>query len=73
MIDFKEYRFGMLRDGVRLSGHNPRWLEAFRHLRDALELKLSGAGIELHHIGSTAIPGIKAKPILDVLGVDITA
>jgi hypothetical protein len=26
MIDFKEYRLGMPRDGVRLSGHNPRWL-----------------------------------------------
>lgn len=25
MIDFQEYRLGMPRDGVRLSGHNPPW------------------------------------------------
>lgn len=69
MIDFSAYRLGMGREGVALSPHFPLWLEAFRRFESAFSPRLAGSGIELHHIGSTSIPGIKAKPILDVMGV----
>ena len=52
--------------------HRDSWsrdfeIEAFR-IRDALGSALNA----LHHIGSTAIPGIYAKPIIDILA-DVTS
>ena len=54
---------------VRLEPHDPRWAadadsEAAR-IRQAVGLAM----FEVHHIGSTAIPEIAAKPILDLMGV----
>lgn len=62
---------GLEQGKVRLCPHTALWTELYaeesRRLRDAL----SGRIVDLEHIGSTAIPGIKAKPILDImLGVE---
>lgn len=47
--------------------HDPRWKEAFeaeaRVWRDALGDTL----VAIHHMGSTAVPGIMAKPTVDIL------
>ena len=52
---------------IALSDHNPAWRDwadsEIGHLRVILE-KFSP---RITHIGSTAIPGIKAKPIVDIL------
>ncbi len=51
-----------------LASHDPAWADAFR--REAARIAQGGAAsLRLHHIGSTAIPGILAKPIIDMLGV----
>ncbi len=56
---------------VELVPHNPEWSqladEEISRLRDGLSFPIIG----IYHIGSTSIPGIKAKPILDfVMEVD---
>jgi GrpB-like predicted nucleotidyltransferase (UPF0157 family) len=52
---------------VEVVAHDSAWSEQFR-VEAALLAQLFGAEvIAIHHIGSTAIPGIKAKPILDFL------
>ena len=56
---------------VLLVAHDPRWAgeaeREARRVRDAVTPDV----LHVHHIGSTAIPGIAAKPILDLLGVAI--
>ncbi len=49
--------------------YDPAWAKAFEQESDAVCHALCAAGIDLHHIGSTAIPGILAKPIIDMLGI----
>jgi Uncharacterized conserved protein len=49
--------------------YNPDWAKAFEQEAKAIPHALFDLPIVLHHIGSTAIPGILAKPIIDILGV----
>ncbi|MFO8037675.1 MAG: GrpB family protein [Anaerolineales bacterium] len=52
---------------VILVSHKPEWLDLARQEGERIKNTLSVDVIAVHHIGSTAIPGIKAKPILDFL------
>ncbi|MCG7573932.1 GrpB family protein [Phaeobacter sp. CNT1-3] len=49
--------------------HDPTWTDAFTAEAAALNAALPDVALTLHHIGSTAIPGILAKPIIDLMGV----
>ncbi|NJR14018.1 MAG: GrpB family protein [Phyllobacteriaceae bacterium] len=49
--------------------HDPAWAKAFELEVGAICRGLGGSIIELHHIGSTSIPGILAKPVIDMLGI----
>lgn len=53
---------------VRLVAHAPAWTALFRaeaaRIRAAID---AGLPLALEHMGSTAVPGLVAKPILDVL------
>jgi GrpB-like predicted nucleotidyltransferase (UPF0157 family) len=54
---------------VELAPHDPRW--AFRAEEESrvLAQALGTTLLTVHHIGSTAIPKISAKPILDLIPV----
>jgi GrpB-like predicted nucleotidyltransferase (UPF0157 family) len=52
---------------VILSPYNPDWTSAYEKERQAI-LNTAGPWIyEVQHIGSTSIPGLIAKPIIDIL------
>jgi len=52
---------------VEVVPHDPRWQELFViESRRVMEV-LGPNAIAIHHIGSTAIPSIYAKPIIDLL------
>jgi GrpB-like predicted nucleotidyltransferase (UPF0157 family)/GNAT superfamily N-acetyltransferase len=57
---------------VRISPYDPRWPALFEQERVALEGAIAAwASGGIHHVGSTAVPGLDAKPIVDILvGVD---
>jgi GrpB-like predicted nucleotidyltransferase (UPF0157 family) len=52
---------------VEVVSHNPAWVVLFQTEADALAIVFGDQLVAIHHIGSTAIPGIGAKPILDIL------
>ena len=53
---------------VEVVPHDPSWKDTYqKEARRILEV-LGAELVEIHHIGSTSIPGIYAKPIIDILG-----
>jgi len=54
---------------VELVPHNPRWATRAEAEGRAIAATLGDCLVEVHHIGSTAIPGIHAKPVIDLLPV----
>lgn len=63
----ESFGLGVRHLSVRLSDSNAKWREAYlleeARIRDAL----GPLALDIQHFGSTAIPGIKAKPIIDIL------
>lgn len=58
--------FGLSPGELRLVAVGPEWALRFSAERDRLSGALGTAAIDIQHIGSTAVPGILAKPILDI-------
>ncbi|HKU63512.1 MAG TPA: GrpB family protein [Rhizomicrobium sp.] len=54
---------------VELKDHDPAWAEQAYREAARLMTAMGRSVIAVHHIGSTAIPGIRAKPILDLMPV----
>lgn len=61
---------GLERGIVRLVPYDPAWPDLFAAEAERLRKIFAAAGlsIRLEHMGSTAVPGLAAKPILDILG-----
>ena len=57
----KKFHLGMKNSLVALVPHDTLWAEAFSFIESTLKDRLL-CQIELHHIGSTSIPGIAAFP-----------
>ncbi len=54
---------------ITVCEYNPKWEEAYK-MEAALISEILGKNLkEIHHIGSTAVKGLKAKPIIDIMPV----
>jgi GrpB-like predicted nucleotidyltransferase (UPF0157 family) len=49
---------------IEIAAYDPRWGAAYLAERGRLAKLLPG--VEIHHIGSTAVPGVAAKPVIDM-------
>ena len=53
---------------IRIAAYDPAWPARFEQERLALAAAIGDWAVGgIHHIGSTAVPGLDAKPIIDVL------
>lgn len=50
-----------------LEDYNPKWKEDYKREELLLKSVLKDRILEIHHIGSTSIEGLKAKPVIDIL------
>jgi GrpB-like predicted nucleotidyltransferase (UPF0157 family) len=56
-----------LKDPIEVVDHDARWAETFEHERERLSEVLGELALAIEHVGSTAVPGLAAKPILDIM------
>lgn len=57
---------GLKRGTVKLEEYNPKLVELFEQEKGLLQETFGNRIIAIEHIGSTAIPDIPAKPIIDI-------
>jgi GrpB-like predicted nucleotidyltransferase (UPF0157 family) len=58
---------------VIVAEYDPRWPARSARLRDQLAAALGPLAVRIEHVGSTAVPGLAAKPIIDLDVVIATA
>ena len=54
------------RKPLRIVDHDVRWTSAFATIGSALRGQLAQAALRIDHIGSTAVPGLAAKNVIDI-------
>lgn len=54
---------------VKVVPYDPQWTSFFQEVATDLRAAFGDNLFALHHIGSTAIPGMPAKPVIDIMPV----
>ena len=61
---------GLKRGTVKLQPYDPKWQKIFEKEKELLLDALGNKVVAIQHIGSTSVPGLTAKPIIDLsLGI----
>ncbi|CEG27066.1 GrpB family protein [Bacillus sp. B-jedd] len=60
-------KLGLRKDEVRLVEYNPEWAAEFAKVKEELRASTNLEEFQIEHIGSTSIPGMLAKPIIDMV------
>jgi GrpB-like predicted nucleotidyltransferase (UPF0157 family) len=53
-------------DSIIVVEYDPKWLEIFESLRARIAGALGNLAAAIEHAGSTAVPGLVAKPVIDI-------
>ena len=54
---------------IEIVEYRPEWAEIFERERAVILERCGPWVMEVHHVGSTSVPGLAAKPILDIMPV----
>ena len=49
-----------------IQDHQPIWFDTFEQLKAVYQKALGDLALAIEHVGSTSIPDLKAKPIIDI-------
>jgi GrpB-like predicted nucleotidyltransferase (UPF0157 family) len=52
--------------GIEITDPDPAWPQYYDHLADRVRDALGWRALQLEHVGSTSVPGLAAKPIIDI-------
>lgn len=52
---------------IDIVAYRPDWPAAFDREREVLGIVFAGTGARIEHVGSTAVPGLGGKPIIDIM------
>jgi GrpB-like predicted nucleotidyltransferase (UPF0157 family) len=52
---------------VRIQDYDPAWPGAYWREASIVRTALTGLAVAIEHIGSTSVPGLAAKPVIDIL------
>lgn len=51
---------------IVVEDYNPEWAENFQKIKSELWNVMKDFAISIEHVGSTSVPGLAAKPIIDI-------
>ncbi|WP_300345766.1 GrpB family protein [Nesterenkonia sp.] len=54
------------REEIAVVAPDPRWPEWFQQIADRIRSALGMRALSIEHVGSTAVPGLPAKPVIDI-------
>jgi GrpB-like predicted nucleotidyltransferase (UPF0157 family) len=57
-------------DPIVIVYYDPAWPALFDTLRAPIAAALGDLAVTIHHVGSTAVPGLAAKPVIDLDAVN---
>lgn len=57
----------MTRRRVEVIPYQEEWKQLFENEKECLKNIFHPINVDIHHIGSTSVPGLSAKPIIDIL------
>jgi GrpB-like predicted nucleotidyltransferase (UPF0157 family) len=52
---------------IALCDHDPRWAQCYKHEAARVRHALGTRAIRVEHVGSTSVPRLIAKPIVDIV------
>src|SRR5262245_60612959 len=55
-----------LKSRIELVAYDPEWPRQFEQQAALIRRVLAGAALAIEHVGSTAVPGLAAKPVIDI-------
>ena len=68
--EIRAYTIGELKalsGRIPIVGYDPRWPELFAREAERIRSALGSRALRIEHAGSTSVPGLAAKPVIDVL------
>jgi GrpB-like predicted nucleotidyltransferase (UPF0157 family) len=57
----------VLNGPIALAESNPEWPEQFARQAERIQAALGERALRVEHVGSTSVPGLAAKPVIDIL------